>query len=308
MTGRLLTLLSVVMLIGAVSAPGQESIFSVAAEEVRVDVLVTENGKPVPGMTAADFQVFDNGVPQEIQYAMLQKRMPVSVVLVFDMSRSVAGQMLAYLKSAAAGFLADLGIEDHAALITFNNAVILGSLPTQDFERITQALDQARPLGNSSLIDASYAGLILAQSRSDPTLIIIFSDGRDTVSWLTSDSVLETAKRNEAVVYGVSSMRILNRTLLSAESLFASEDRMPKKTFLNDLIQLTGGSLMHVDSTMDLAAAFRDVLDEFRHRYLVTYTPRGVPESGWHTIDVRVKNRSVRIKTRPGYVRGARGE
>jgi VWFA-related protein len=156
------------------------------------------------------------------------------------------------------------------------------------------------------LIDASYAGLILAQSRPDPTLIIIFSDGRDTLSWLTSDAVLEAAKRNEAVAYGVSSERILGRTLLSAESLFASEDRMPKKTFLNDLIKLTGGSLMLVDSNMDLAAAFGSILNEFRHRYLVTYTPHGVPESGWHTIDVRVKNRSAKVTTRPGYMRNPR--
>jgi VWFA-related protein len=305
---RPLASLAIFLMTGVLAAAAQKSDFIVSAEEVRVDVLVTENSKPVGGLTAADFEVFDNGVRQEVRYATLQKQMPVCTILVFDMSRSIAGEMLAYLRDAAGKLLADLEGEDHAALITFNNAVILGSLPTRDLGRIKLALDKAKPIGNSSLIDASYAGLMLAQSRSDPTLIIIFSDGRDTLSWLRGDTVLEAAKRNEAVVYGVSSERILGRTLLSAESLFASEDRMPKKTFLTDLIGLTGGSLMHVDLDMDLAAAFRGVLKEFRHRYLVTYTPQGVPQSGWHNIEVRLKNRSAKVMTRPGYMRSSRIE
>jgi VWFA-related protein len=295
-------------MIGALASAAQKSIFSISAEEVRVDVLVTVNGKPVTGMTTADFEIFDNGVPQKIQYATLQKQMPVSAVLVFDLSRSVAGEMLGYLRSAAGKFLDDLRKEDHAALITFNNAVTLGSMPTQDFTSIKRALDRSIPMGNSSLMDAGYAGLILAQSRSDPTLIILFSDGRDTHSWLTDAEVLETAKRNEAVVYAVSSRWILDKTLLSADSLFASEERMPKKTFLSDLVGLTGGSLMNVESTADLAAAFRQVLDEFRCRYLITFEPRGVSEHGWHTIEVRVKNRSAKVTARPGYMRSSRSK
>jgi len=97
--------------------------------------------------------------------------------------------------------------EDHAALIMFNNAVILGSPPTRDFAQIIRALDQAQPFGNTSLIDASYAGLLLAESRPDPPLLIVFSDGRDTFSWLMGEAVLETAKYNDAVVYAVSTDR-----------------------------------------------------------------------------------------------------
>ena len=305
-TGRL-AMLAIMLVAGAIASAAQKSDFSVSAEEVRVDVLVTVNGKPVENLKTADFEVFDNGVRQEILYAEIQEKTPVSAIMIFDMSRSVAGEMLIYLKNAASNLLADLASDDHAALITFNNAVALGSLPTRDLAGIKLALSQAKPAGNSSLLDASYAGLILAQSRSDPALVIIFSDGRDTMSWLTSDAVLEAAKRNEAVVYAVSAGRIMNRTVLSAESLFASEYRMPKKTFLNDLTELTGGSLLNVEST-DLAAAFRSILDEFRHRYLVTYRPRGVSEGGWHNIAVRVRNRSAKVKTRTGYIRNPRGE
>ena len=203
------------------------------------------------------------------------------------MSRSVAGPLLDHLKEAADAFLNDLKKEDQAGLITFNNAVALGSSPTRDIARVRSALNLAQPFGNSSLIDGSYAGLVLAQSSPNPPLLIIFSDGRDTFSWLTGAAVLETAKRNGAVVYAVSTARL------------------PEKAFLRDLAKLTGGSLFEVEPIESLDTIFLGILDEFRQRYLVTYTPRDVPETGWHKLDVRVKNRTAKVGARPGYMRNS---
>ena len=107
MIQRRLGLLAIFIMTGAIASTAQETTFSVKAEEVRVDVLVTDNGKPVAGLSAADFEVLDNGVPQEIRYVTLQKQAPLSTTLVFDMSRSVAGSLLDHLKNAACGFLAD---------------------------------------------------------------------------------------------------------------------------------------------------------------------------------------------------------
>jgi Ca-activated chloride channel homolog len=290
MIRRWLALPVVFIMAGAMATEAQETVFTVKAEEVRVDVLVTENGKPLRGLSAADFEILDNGVPQAINYATLQTQAPLSTTLVFDMSRSVAGSLLEYLKNAARRFLADLKNGDNAALITFNNAVVLGSPPTQNFERIRQALDQAQALGNSSLIDGSYAGLVLAESRPDQPLIIIFSDGRDTFSWLTSDAVLETARRNDAVVYAVSTAH------------------QTDKTFLTELTKLTGGSVFEVKSNNDLTAAFLSILEEFRQRYLIAYTPKGASEIGWHKVDVRLKHSSAKVSARPGYMRTSTGE
>jgi hypothetical protein len=59
-----------------------------------------------------------------------------------------------------------------------------------------------------------------------------------------------------------------------------------------------------VDKTANLSAIFVRVLEEFRHRYLVSYTPRGVPRDGWHRLTVRVK-RNGSVKARPGYLAGS---
>ncbi len=182
------------------------------------------------GLKAADFEILDNGVPQEIEYVKLQKQLPINAIFVLDMSRSMFGEPLVHLKGAASGLLADLSNEDQSALIMFNHAVILGSPITHDFASVKLALDRAQPFGNSSLIDASYAGLMLAHSKPDPTMVIVFSDGIDTFSWLTSEAVLETAKHTDAVVYAVSA------------------GLPPNKTFLADITRFTGGYIFQAGS------------------------------------------------------------
>jgi hypothetical protein len=71
------------------------------------------------------------------------------------------------------------------------------------------------------------------------------------------------------------------------------------------LSAFTGGTVFDVDSTKDLSTTFEKILDEFRHRYLVSYSPENVTRGGWHRLEVRVKNRSVRVQARPGYMRNA---
>ena len=112
----------------------------------------------------------------------------------------------------------------------------------------------------------------------------MFSDGLDTASWLSPDSVLDTAKRSDVVVYAVSA------------------GGSPKVPFLHDLSELTGGRLLDAGATQNLGATFVGILNEFRQRYLVSYSPRGVSKDGWHRLDVRVKGRKATVKARPGYL------
>jgi VWFA-related protein len=286
---RQAVLIAMLLTMGCNLVDAQEHTFSIMTEEVRVGILVTDNGKPAKELVAADFEILDNGILQEIQYAKPQQQMPVSATLVFDMSRSVAGELLQQLKTAASGFLADLKKEDRVALITFNQSVVLRSPLTRDIFRVKSALDQVQSSGNSSLIDASYAGLVLAESGAETELplLIIFSDGLDTFSWLTEESLLETARRKDVVVYAVSTRHL------------------PNRSFLTVLTESTAGSLFEVEKLENLPAVFRRILDDFRQRYLVTYTPKGVPESGWHKLEVRVKRHAAKVRARPGYMRNS---
>ncbi|MDO8836399.1 MAG: hypothetical protein Q7V01_12435, partial [Vicinamibacterales bacterium] len=129
-----------------------------------------------------------------------------------------------------------------------------------------------------------FAGLLTAESDVGRALVVVFSDGVDTGSWLRAEAVLDVAKRSDAVVYAVTTLH---------------EGR---GEFLSHVVEATGGSLTEVESKDDIGAAFLQVLDEFRQRYLISYTPRGVAKDGWHAVNVRVKSRSgLKVKARPGY-------
>jgi VWFA-related protein len=147
------------------------------------------------------------------------------------------------------------------------------------------ALDKALPLGETALVDAAYAALLTGESQPGRALVVVFSDGVEVSSFLPAESVIDLAKRSDGVVYGVSPKSI----------------RRPP--FLRDLSEASGGELLEIQSNNEIDQAFRKILDEFRHRYLVSYAPHGVDRDGWHRLQVRVKKPGVIVRARPGDAR-----
>ncbi len=264
------------------SASTQPATFSSRVEAVRVDVLVTENGRPVPGLTAGDFELIDNGVTQQVDLVSFDQ-VPLNVVLAFDMSGSLEGDRRDQLAAGAAALLRGLKGDDHAALVTFNHLVTLGAGLTRDMAAVRAALDRAEAVGETGVVDGAFAAMMVGEADVGRGLLIVFSDGLDTSSWLQPALVLDAARRSDMVAYAVATRSAV------------------KPEFLENFTELTGGQLYEVERTENLESIFLRVLDEFRHRYLVSYTPRGVARQGWHQLEVRVKGRRT-VKARPGYL------
>ena len=265
---------SVVAATAALNA--QDIVFSSKVEAVRVDVLVTDRDKggAVLGLKPSDFELRDNGVLQQVDLVSFEQ-IPLNVVLALDMSESVSGNRLEQLREASSGLLGGLTRDDQAGLITFTQRVVLGSKLTNDLAKIREAMTPLNDVGDTSIIDATYAAMMLGESDVGRGLVIVFSDGLDTASWLTADLVLNTAKRSDVVVY----------------SVVVRGGAAPR--FLRDLSAFSGGSLFEIESTQNLNALFVRILDEFRHRYLVSYTPRNVSKKGWHRLEVLVTGRKT---------------
>jgi Ca-activated chloride channel family protein len=264
----------------------QNPTFSTRVDAVRVDVLVTDRGRVIEGLTADDFEIFDNGVLQQVDLVSFGE-LPLNVILAFDMSESVAGSRLRNLRTAGRALIDGLRPADQAALITFSHAVVLASDLSTDISRVQAALDDAAAFGDTALVDAAYAGIVLGESDRARSLLIVFSDGLDTSSFLAPALVEDTARRTDTVVYAVSA-------------------GIPKRVrFLDELTRLTGGSLIEVDARADLGPTFLRILDEFRQRYLLSYSPNGVARGGWHDITVRLPGRDASIQARPGYLSGS---
>ena len=267
------------------AAEAQVPTFSSKVEAVRVDVLVTEDGRPLRGLRAADFEVLDNGVPQTIDLVSFEQ-LPLNVVLTFDLSSSIVGERLDNLREASRAVLDGLREGDQAALVMFRTTVVVGPGLTCRAALVQAAIDRAEPSGETALVDASFAGLMVAESDAGRGLVIVFSDGLDTESWLRPKAVLDVAKRSDAVVYAVSA------------------GLASKADFLRELTDQTGGRLFRIESTRSLSEVFLEVLGEFRQRYLLSFSPAGVSHEGWHELTVRVKGRSPVVKARPGYLAG----
>jgi VWFA-related protein len=282
-------LLAVAVWRGALAADAvhqeQRPTFSSGVEAIRVDVLVTERGRAVTNLTAADFAVSDNGVPQTVDLVS-HDQVPLNVVLTLDVSASLKGERLQQLRSAGSLLVGRLRPNDQAALVTFDDTVVLQAALSPDPGRLRGTIDAITGSGRegrTALVDALFASVLTAESDVGRALVVAFSDGVDTGSWLRSAAVLDVVKRSDAVVYAVTTRH---------------SGRTP---FIRDFTEASGGSWSEIDSTRDLAASFTGILDEFRHRYLVSYTPRGVVRNGWHAVSVQVNGRGRRVRARPGY-------
>jgi Ca-activated chloride channel homolog len=279
---RTLVVAGALALLSAMPAARQAR-FTAKVESVRVDVLATAGNNPVTDLTAADFEIKDNGVVQKVSLVGSDK-VPVNVMLALDTSASLSHDRLTRLRAACAALIDKLLPGESAGLITFSHVVTQRQALTADLRRVSDALSLVEPSGNTSLSDAVSLGLSVADQTDDRALLVVFSDGVDTNSWQPEDVILASARRSETVVYGVA---------------VTPEGGSPH--FLRDVAEETGGKMLEVRSNDRLEAAFVQILEEFRQRYLLSYSPAGATKPGWHKIEVRVKRRGVTVKARPGY-------
>jgi VWFA-related protein len=266
-----------------VAALSQAPTFRIGVERVQLDVSATKSGRPVAGLSAPDFVVTDNGVPQEIESALVEDA-ALSVQLVLDTSGSVSGPRLQRLIDAGTGLLGSLRSSDRAGLITFSTAVEVKVPLTADLDRVKRAVAAVHGVGATSLRDAVELALETPPAEGSRMLVLVFSDGADTTSWLRDTDIVESARRSGVVVHVV---EIRGSTATSP--------------FSTELTDAAGGRIFSASSPEDLARLFTSALGEMRARYLLTFTPKSAAAPGWHELKVKARGNGIDIKARPGY-------
>jgi VWFA-related protein len=236
----------------------------------------------VAGLTAADFEIRDNGVPQRVDL-LSPTALPLNVVLALDASASLDEQERGHLIAAGGRVVDALRDGDEAALLTFADRVTVRTALTGNQARLRELI--ARPIAgrDTALYDAAHAAMVIGTAGRGRPIVIVFSDGADTASVVTGETLIDSARRTGAVVCIV--------------SLGDRGSVLPR------LAETTGGVFVNETSLDRVAARFGQILDSFRRRYLVSYTPTGVPREGWHTLSVRVKG-GGEIRARSGYWSG----
>jgi Ca-activated chloride channel family protein len=273
---------------------------------VRVDVLVTSGQQLVRGLQASDFELRDEGVLQALTQVDVEE-IPLNLILVFDTSGSMAGPRMRALLDASGSLLDGLRQRDRVALLSFSSRVRLLAPLTPSRQQIRGALAMLTARGATSLRDAAFAGLALREADPGRTLLLVFSDGADTSSWLRAPAVLESARRTDAVVYGIGIALPQYSAIVLRDSNGAVTRRNVVTTvreagkFLQRLTEETGGRVLFANSNQDLRGTFARTLSEFRDRYVLSYSPTGVSPTGWHQISVKLKTKAGTVTARRGY-------
>jgi VWFA-related protein len=152
---------------------------------------------------------------------------------------------------------------------------------TGDMDAIREQLNAIHPGGSTALYDAVQVALELPPRDRSRPLLLVFTDGLDTTSWLRASDVIDSARRAGIVVHAV---------------------RVASDSFLDRLTEATGGRTWSATSDRQLRELFTRALEEMRARYLLTYTPKGVKKgAGWHELKVKVKGVNAEVTARPGY-------
>jgi tight adherence protein B len=284
--------LGVAMLAGvpdAASRQTPQAQFAARTEGVLVDVEVTRGGKPVQNLTTADFSLKDNGIQQVIDVSNASSG-PINTVLALDTSASTVGERLKDLTAAGRTFVGDLRPGDHAGLVTFNHLVQPVLPLTEDLAAVGAALGRLKPGGNTALLDSVYTSLVTSQDAIGATLIVVYTDGVDTASWLDGDELIDAATRSNAVVDAI---------------VARSPHSYPE---VKRVVDATAGAIVEINPKSDLSREFSQLLSDFRHRYLVTFMPQGVAAGGYHRLEIVVRGSGLKVHARPGYVRDPKND
>jgi Ca-activated chloride channel family protein len=290
-------LLAVILLLsGGISLFAQQPTFRTGTRTVALYATVTDGQKRlVPDLAQEDFEILDNEKPQQIDL-FINEVQPITVVVMLDTSASMTGN-LDLLVRAAEQFLIrmlpkDKGmvgafndkIEFFPASFTANRDTLISSLKDLDFGNPTR------------LYDAVAASMDRLQKIDGRRVVLVFTDGDDTDSRVSSGDVLEQARQHEVMIYAVG--------LRSDYFNGSRQVRTKPDGGLKRLAEETGGGYFELEKTAELAPTFTRVAQELHSQYVLGFTP-SVLDGKVHRLAIRSKKPGMTVRARRSYLASA---
>jgi Ca-activated chloride channel family protein len=283
-------------LIGPVSGRQPRTTFRAGTELVHVGVTVTDRkGHIVPGLTAEDFELLEDGRPQTIAYfaqAGDAGAPELHVGLMLDTSESMAAD-LQTSQTAAIKFLNRLPDAADLTLVDFATEVRIGRFSQDDFPRLVERIRTREVEGWTALYDAF--ALYLHRAAEDPgrTVLVAFTDGGDSRSTIDFADALSAVRASAATIYVVG--------FLEHQS---SSSRNLQRLRLQQLAAEAGGLAIFPLSMREIERAYDTIVDEIHGQYSLGYVSTNARRDGrWRRIEVRLRpgGKDLRVRTRGGY-------
>ena len=279
---------------------GPVASFTSSIDLVRLGVVVRDRkGRFVHNLTARDFEITDGGEPRAIA-DFRNEAAPVSVAMLFDASGSMEARM-AQAHQAATQLLIGMKADDETAVFTFDTGLDEVLPFTAGLRSLPGELSSVRPFGATSLHDAiALTAEKVASRESLRRAVVVFTDGLDTASRLTASDVSGMASSIDVPVYIVGVVPSIDNP--TADTSTTTFERSVFTGLLGNLAYWTGGDVFVVSTTQDRSVMTRQLLEELRQQYLMTF--ESSPTPGWHPLLVRMRGRDLTVRARSGYISG----
>lgn len=275
-----------------------ETTMKVDVNLVNVFVTVTDqHGAPIGGLTKENFVLKEDDREQQIKVFDRESQLPLSIALAIDTSLSTRHDLP--LEQASAKRFAHEIIRpiDGLSVYAFSEVVNEATRGyTSDLKRIDESIDHIRVGAATALYDAIYLASRALDHRKGRKVIVLITDGGDTISKVDYKEAVRASEEAEAIVYSIIVVPIEN----SAGRETGGE---------HALIQLsedTGGKYYYANSIAQLDEAFHRISDELRTQYLLAYYPsQRTSFSEFRRIEVNVvkvpETAGYRVRHRAGY-------
>jgi len=281
--------LSLVLLLSPALLPAQYPILHVPVRLVVAPTSVTDrSGNFINGLTAADFLLYDNDVPQQVHED--GDFLPISLAIAVQ--TNLKGQAVDRVRELGPllGALV-VGVGGEAAIFSFDSKLQVRQDFTPDLGRLTRSLRRIDfSPGLSHVIDATLDAMRLLDQRPEGRrhiLLLISSphdEPRDPPGQKTLHDALADAAVSNTLIYW-----------LNVAHGADAEDPVPALT------RYSGGQLYAMQNRSALERAITQIGEEIHGQYLLSYTPAHTNETGFHRIRVVSKRSGVEVRSRPGY-------
>jgi VWFA-related protein len=276
---------------------GEGYVLHTDVEEVILNATVLEGAKLVQDLKKDNFQVFEDGVKQNI-ISFQHTDLPVSIALVVDNSGSMSKKRPSVNKSAL-DLVEASNPQDEAFVVNFSDEAFIDQEFTGNINKLREGLSHIESRGGTALYDAVVASAdkLVADARRPKQVLVIITDGEDNASTLTLEQTIRRVQQlSGPVIYSIG--------LLFGDEMSHSEVRHARRA-LEMLSTETGGIAFFPKSIEQVDEIAAEVARDIRNQYTIGYhSTKSSSETGFRRVLVTAEEPGkgkLNVRTRTGY-------
>ena len=249
--------------------------------------VVDSTGRPVNGLTAADFTVLEDGVPQKLDLAA-PDAVPATYTLLVDSSQSMSHRM-EFVLNAARQLPDHLRPGDQVIIAPFSKSVGTITGPTKDRDTMLEAISRIEPKGGTAILNALVTAAAKLGTIDSRHVLVLITDGYDEHSDVAFERALDAIRATKATVYVLG--------IGGTAGVSMTGERLLKR-----LASETGGRTFFPTRDFQLTQVHGLIAADVQQRYVISYTPTNQALDGtWRTITVKTTTPTHVVRARSGY-------